>query len=377
MEEADAPCMTERMASHQIAVTKNVFHISEESRAWSSTTRKYYNSYKFGGIDCQDNSSNTGCRTMDNFVKVDTAVCNGHTVKTPWIGEQMNSEFNTSHKTETGKETHINIVKRTVCKSTTVDNVPAQKHLKRVWLIRHGEGEHNVLYNAGKIREAEALYDPSLTEKGFQQARERKPLLEDALGDDPRMCADLIVCSPLRRTLQTCSTMLGDFMHRHPQVPVILHPDIQETCTQECLSHPKETVESMFLKDFPTIVDISLLTENSHLQKGRYEDVGAKLKARFDDFLYWLKERSESRIVVVGHHNVFLFLAGISFRNCEVREFDFSLKESVPKLSPRVPRRSGSDEELDAESILHLSKVNPFIRRKEKEWGVKFPKRLR
>lgn len=252
------------------------------------------------------------------------------------------------------------------------------KRPKRVWLIRHGQAGHNVLFDEGKHAEARAFYDPPLTKKGFAQAREHCPVLETALGDDSNTCADLIVCSPLLRTLQTCTTMLGDFMGRHTNIPVILHPDIQEAGkTPNDTAHPKETVVSEYLDEFPTKVDFSLVTSTSHKKVGRYACSGEKLQIRYDDFLRWLVQREESRIIVVGHHNVFLFLAGISFINCEAREFDLLEQEPVPRLLPRNPKRTCSDNELDEKSLKHLRTFQGYVRKAEKQWGVKFPERLR
>jgi len=254
---------------------------------------------------------------------------------------------------------------------------PTQK-TKLIWLIRHGQAEHNKLFAEGRRAEGAKILDPTLTEEGFGQAREYCPVLQPALGDDHNKCAELIVCSPLRRTLQTCTTMLGDFMRLNPHIPVILHPDIQESGGKlhDC-GHPKETVVAELLNDFPTKVDYSLLTPKSHKKEGRYKPKGENLQARYDDFKRWLAQREESRIIVVAHHNVFLFLSGISFLNCEAREFDLVEQEPVPQLLPRNPRRSCSDEELDQKSLEHLRIFQGYVRKRQKEWGVKFPERLR
>jgi len=254
---------------------------------------------------------------------------------------------------------------------------PTQKN-KRIWLIRHGHAEHNKLFEEGKRAEGTKILDPTLTAKGFAQALEFSPVLKTALGNSRGKQAELIVCSPLRRTLQTCTTMLGDFMSHNPHIPVILHPDIQEA--SEGLhdsAHPKETILAEFLNDFPSKVDSSLLTSKSHKKEGRYKATRENLKERYNDFLRWLAQREEMRIIVVAHHNVFLFLSGISFLNCEAREFELLEQEPVPCLLPRNPRRSRSDEELDQKSLDHLRIFEGYTRKKQKRWGMKFPDRLR
>ena len=86
--------------------------------------------------------------------------------------------------------------------------------MQRVHFIRHGLSEANVLFYAGKVQEARDMLDPALAPKGEEQARDvaTDPLLADALamprgdgdGDgDEDLAAQLLVVSPLRRTVQT------------------------------------------------------------------------------------------------------------------------------------------------------------------------------
>ena len=131
-------------------------------------------------------------------------------------------------------------------KKRTMDLSKLQK--KRIWLIRHGEGQHNVFFKQGdRISGARLLgkhgatfhsvslnqmtslscTDPALTEKGIEEAKStaKHPLL-------PLHEAELIVSSPLKRTVQTTLLMLQttDVATR----PVVLHPDIQETGDVNC-----------------------------------------------------------------------------------------------------------------------------------------------
>ena len=79
-----------------------------------------------------------------------------------------------------------------------------------------------------------AKTDPALTEKGIKQAKSTAthPLL--SLGE-----ADLIVSSPLKRTVQTTLLMLAE---AGKSKSVVLHPDIQETGDVQCDTGQPHTV---------------------------------------------------------------------------------------------------------------------------------------
>ena len=76
--------------------------------------------------------------------------------------------------------------------------------------------------------------DPALTEKGIKQAKSTAahPLL--SLEE-----ADLIVSSPLKRTVQTTLLMLAE---AGKSKSVVLHPDIQETGDVQCDTGQPHTV---------------------------------------------------------------------------------------------------------------------------------------
>eukprot|EP01044_Picomonas_judraskeda_P027740 COSAG03_NODE_8938_length_758_cov_1.274659_2_plen_120_part_01 len=100
----------------------------------------------------------------------------------------------------------------------------ADAQAKTVWFVRHGEAEHNRLLATGKQQEARALRDPRLTPRGCAQAKKLRsnPLLSDALSSQPGSAAELLVLSPMRRTIETGAMAFGA-----TQLPVALNPDIQ------------------------------------------------------------------------------------------------------------------------------------------------------
>ena len=44
--------------------------------------------------------------------------------------------------------------------------------VKQVYLIRHGQGDHNKLFAENRVEEALALRDPCINEEGKEQAAE-------------------------------------------------------------------------------------------------------------------------------------------------------------------------------------------------------------
>lgn len=100
---------------------------------------------------------------------------------------------------------------------------------KLVHLIRHGQGAHNV---AAALRGAEAykdqtLRDASLDDVGVQQATQLGQWIRDA-----RMVVDVVLVSPLTRTLQTAS-----YMFPEPR-PAGLHFVAIEMCREAHGGHP-------------------------------------------------------------------------------------------------------------------------------------------
>lgn len=98
---------------------------------------------------------------------------------------------------------------------------------KRVHLMRHGEGHHNVWraaeFAAGRTPHAKRgnadevppnLHDPCLTEVGMAEARAAQPLTRD-------LSPQLLVTSPLRRATQTLLLAFGRSVAEG--VPVVAH----------------------------------------------------------------------------------------------------------------------------------------------------------
>ena len=138
---------------------------------------------------------------------------------------------------------------------------------------------------------------------------------------------DLIVCSPLRRALQT---YLLVFKNQHSS-PLIIHPDLQEVCSES--------------SDIGSSVDIlktklpSLLNELNTFEQ-TFGDVEwrdkinsesiyspKRIEERVLRFHHWLKNRSEQHIFIISHalmlRTLFHNEVKTALQNGEIRAIEY------------------------------------------------------
>ncbi|KAI4197364.1 MAG: hypothetical protein LQ346_003017 [Caloplaca aetnensis] len=133
--------------------------------------------------------------------------------------------------------------------------------------------------------------DPPLTSFGEQQCRDlnaRFPYHDSV---------DLLVSSPLRRTIQT--TLLSFTPEIARGVKNFALPEIQETSDLPCDTGSNLSNLKRDFGDEP--VDLSLVPEDWDSKKGKWAAEQNAIEARCLDARKWLKSRNESHIVVVSH----------------------------------------------------------------------------
>ncbi|WPH04935.1 phosphoglycerate mutase-like protein [Acrodontium crateriforme] len=190
----------------------------------------------------------------------------------------------------------------------------------RVILTRHAQAEHNVGLDY-------SIPDAPLTPLGKKQAAALAPQV-DKLAQE----VDLVVSSPLQRTLQTTALgwkaaidRLGGFKK------VVCLPQ-----AQECNAHPCDTGSSRAeLEANPefAVFDLSQLPADWTSKKGFWAADSAALTNRARWVRQWLRERPEKTIVLVAHGDVLRRITASStgpstyqWRNAEAREFVFDPK---------------------------------------------------
>ncbi|KUJ11205.1 phosphoglycerate mutase-like protein [Mollisia scopiformis] len=176
-------------------------------------------------------------------------------------------------------------------------------------LIRHAEALHNITKDY-------MIRDPPLTDDGLKI---QCPALSTALQALPlAQEIELIVVSPMRRTLQTTEASLGWLLNRG--FPAVARAEWQENTVNNIdIGRPI----SELVKEYPRI-DFSGVDRVFPAKEGLYEFSLESLTERGVVARKWLKERKEKVIAVVSHDG--FMRVGISHRkfgNADYRIFEF------------------------------------------------------
>ncbi|KAG0144010.1 hypothetical protein CROQUDRAFT_660547 [Cronartium quercuum f. sp. fusiforme G11] len=167
----------------------------------------------------------------------------------------------------------------------------------KVHLIRHAQAHHNVDFDN------HSFPDAALTLTGKEQCNE----LNARTITNIQASAQLLVSSPLRRTLQT--TLLG-FPHLIKRLggpnAIIALPQLQENG-----SSPADTGSSRAelekQEEFEGI-DFSLLEDEWNSKSGVWSPSETSLRKRAGWTRQWLAERPEEEIVIVSHGGALRYL---------------------------------------------------------------------
>lgn len=209
-----------------------------------------------------------------------------------------------------------------------------QERTKKIHFIRHAEGYHNVataeagnntiLHRGEAPAQEHRLWDARLTPKGIQQAHDlRDYLAQRPSGGRSFTAFDLVVVSPLTRTLQTALNIFGK--PRQPGVPAFLDSGLAPGGSPERSNNPDYKVPAPkmlvreecrerwglyvcdgrrpirdIMKEFPGF-DFS---EIRHDEDAFYTDEREPDEHCCDraiKFLEWLNKRPEKCIAVVTH----------------------------------------------------------------------------
>lgn len=108
---------------------------------------------------------------------------------------------------------------------------------------------------------------------------------------------DLLVCSPLRRTIYTTLLAFGSEVERG--IKIIALPELQETSDIPCDTGSDVVILKQEMEG--KAVDLSLLHEDWNSKKGRWTADASSIDLRAKIARQWLKDRPEKEIVVVTH----------------------------------------------------------------------------
>ncbi|KAG8695736.1 hypothetical protein FRC08_007589 [Ceratobasidium sp. 394] len=222
---------------------------------------------------------------------------------------------------------------------------------KRVYLLRHGQAEHNV-------NDDFSIHDAVLTPLGRQQC------VEFAQADPNfQNIPEVILTSAFRRTLSTTLLALPQAYARLvSQGKVILLPQLQETHDFPCdTGSDRDVLEGT--DEFKSLaaqgVDWSPLTEDWNKNEGFYAPTIEALVNRAKWVRNYVRARPETNIVLVGHGGIFREIDGRSrsddpivvnalarWGNVEARLYTFLSDEDedaimVPILEPSFADQVG------------------------------------
>ena len=156
-----------------------------------------------------------------------------------------------------------------------------------IHLIRHAQGYHNLtLAN-------HTLHDPLLTPLGISQCE----ALASSFPFTDRI--DLIVASPLKRTIYTALHTFASLLAQNPHMRVVALPEIQETSDLPC--DTGSDIEELRREFKGKPVDLSLVTEGWNSKKGPWAPEADEINERGRQARVWLRERKGSNIAVVTH----------------------------------------------------------------------------
>ena len=214
---------------------------------------------------------------------------------------------------------------------------------KTFYFVRHGKTFANEFLDnfewGDPTFEEPEMYDTNLSHKGVAHAiSTHEELISDLDLRTELQDVELVVCSPLSRTLQTAQYL---FYHKEhllpPNVRRIVHPLVRErlfmTSDVGRLKHIlEEEYPGWDFSELPTDEWWFVHNEEIHepyvewrsgkyLCKGEASHIFAE---RLKELRQWLVNRPEKKILVVGHWGVFMGLTGMDFKNCQLRKFKTS-----------------------------------------------------
>ncbi|CAN1341138.1 Phosphoglycerate mutase-like protein 1 [Linum perenne] len=176
---------------------------------------------------------------------------------------------------------------------------------KTIHLVRHAQGVHNV--EGGKdynLYMSEDLFDARLTELGWEQVDNLRKHVR-GIGLDKKI--ELVVVSPLLRTMQTAVGVFGGDRHSDGVPLMVEHAGESDRPAVSCLDCPPFMAVEQCREH--------LIQNNAdELWKADIREKDEEVAARGLQFFNWLWTRKEKEIAVVSHSG-FLYHALSHFGN--------------------------------------------------------------
>ena len=212
--------------------------------------------------------------------------------------------------------------------------IPAVKiHSKSkiVHFVRHAQGEHNVVGEVDHEEyKREDLEDAHLSELGRNQCQQLHELsMRDGIVDN----AELLIVSPMRRTLQTAHL---SFPHLVGKIPWIALESVREQTGQHPCDRRRPITEHQLDHNHVDFESIDSEADPFYYLYPDCREPQEIVAQRGKDFFQWLANRPE-RVIIVVTHSAYLrvLLTHVAaahgnfheshFDNCELRTYALDL----------------------------------------------------
>ena len=165
---------------------------------------------------------------------------------------------------------------------------------KNLYLIRHGHSLHNELYHKIGVEafRIPLTIDSPLTNEGHIQS------IELGHSWQKKYEIELILVSPLTRTLETCMNIFGD-----TDIPIMSHEFLREYPIGEDTCNKRSSLIHLKNK-FPKI-EFHLESDQDTLWTPDSRETVDELEQRLDEMIKFLQKRKEKNIAIVGHSSYF------------------------------------------------------------------------
>lgn len=161
---------------------------------------------------------------------------------------------------------------------------------KKLYLIRHGYALHNELFHKIGLQafRIPQTIDSPLTNEGHLQS------IELGHSWEKKNEIDLVLVSPLTRTLETCMNIFGD-----TNIPIISQEFLREYPIGEETCNKRSSLIS--LKNKYPKVEFYLESDIDTLWNSDYRESIEELENRLNKMINYLHGRNEKNIAIVGH----------------------------------------------------------------------------
>jgi broad specificity phosphatase PhoE len=165
---------------------------------------------------------------------------------------------------------------------------------KILHLVRHGHSLHNELFHKIGVQafRIPLTIDSPLTNEGHLQSIELGQSWQN------KKEIELVLVSPLTRTLETCMNIFGD-----TEIPIISQEFLREYPIGEDTCNKRSSL-SLLKNRFPKI-EFQLDVDQDTLWTEDHRENVIELEQRLEKMITYLQKRPEKNIAIIGHSSFF------------------------------------------------------------------------